>query len=132
MLLATTADTILEKYFKITDKTPVWKTIPRRFWIYASMLNSISTWWFRTFESFIKIKTASHWLLTIFIVSVFIFAEVYDFIMKNVLRKQKKAEKKESSGQPQPQKQESNEQNNSEQQPQQQKQEEDDKKEKKD
>ena len=100
MLLATTADLIFEKYFKITDKTPVWKTIPRRFWIYASMLNSISTWWFRTYASFIKIKTASHWLLTIFIVSVFIFAEVYDFIMKAKIRKQKKLEKKDAAEQP--------------------------------
>jgi hypothetical protein len=80
LLLATSADQILDKFFPITDETPFWKTLPRRFWIAASMLNSISTWWYRTADAFFLVKRASHWLLTIFIVVVFIFSKLLQFM----------------------------------------------------
>lgn len=88
MLLSTTADQILDHYFPITDSTPFWKSFPRRFWIAASMLNSISTWWYRTADAFFMVKKANHYLLTLLIVCVFIFSMIVKVVMKKPKAKQ--------------------------------------------
>lgn len=89
MLMATNADLIFDRQFPITDETPFWKTIPRRFWTITTMLNAISPWWYRSASAVITIKRANHWILPIYEFVVWSLATVYDKL--HPVKRQKKA-----------------------------------------
>ena len=98
MLMATNADLIFEKHFPITEKTPFWKTIPRRIWVISTMLNSISPWWYRSAHAVITIKRNNYWFFPIYEFIVWSAALIYD--KTHPIKRQKPA-KPQNAEQPQ-------------------------------
>ncbi|KAH0790500.1 MBOAT family protein [Histomonas meleagridis] len=96
MIAAQKADLLIHQMFgDVANVGPIVVRLIYRFWIWMSMFNATSTWWYRTFDSFFFVRRSNGYLGTILTFGTYGVMLILSLIIKKPQKKNNEDKKDE-------------------------------------